>query len=896
MRDAPLPLPGERWFRLLLRLYPAEFRARVGAEMVDFYRDRWRAHRRAGGSTVALWLRLLADLAAHAPAEHLAERARRRLAPSPPPFPECPPVPSRHLRLALRSLARRPGFAAVVLATLALGIGANAAIFSVVNGILLRPLPFRAPEQIVRVTLADPYSQLAEMELMDLRRDMRAFASIAAWRGADATITGGPEPDRVALAAVTDGFFTTLGAAPALGRTFTPEEERRGGPRAIIVSDALWRGYLGGRKDIVGSTIEINGVPRHVVGVMPPRFDYPAKEAAGWVPMRLNPDSLDTRNNHSVQGIARLRPGTTAQSAFTEMATLTARWKRDFPDIYGPEAPLTPVVTPIEQAIVGDTRPFLLALMGAVGFVLLIACVNVANLLITRGESRRRELAVRAALGASRTQLAQQVLAEGALLALGGGALGLLAAWAATRGLLALAPDNIPRLDEVRIDPMVLAFTFGVSLLSGLLAAVVPAVRAARGAPAQPLREGGRGATSSSATRRTRSALVVAQVALAVVTLAGAGLMLRSLWKIQATDLGFVPERVLTARVSPSDRNADDARTVQLWRTIVDRVAAVPGVRSVAASSTLPVANEDDSRWSILLDNRLLKNISESPSAKPVHVTPDFFRTMGIRVMRGRPLLPTDREGAPTVIVVNEAMARQMWPNRDPLGHTVRMFGSGDWATVVGVVRDVRSGGFQAEVPPTLYAPHAQGTAAAYYTPQSMTLAIRTAGDPTAVAAAVRAAIRATAPGAPVTEVRTMDEIVAASISSRRFSTTLLGVFAAVALALAGIGIYGVIAFLVAQRTGELGLRMALGAQRTAVIGLVLRQGMRLTGIGLAVGLVGALALTRLVRSLLVNVSAFDPATFAAVALGLLGVGLIACTVPARRALGVSPTQALRAE
>ncbi|AHG93877.1 permease (plasmid) [Gemmatirosa kalamazoonensis] len=892
------PAPGERLFRLLLRVYPAAFRDRVGDDMVDFYRDRWREHRALGGGAVTLWFRVLGDLAAHAPAEHLAERARRRI-PSPLPHQERDPMSSRHLRLAMRSLSRRPGFVAVVLATLALGIGANAAIFSVVNGILLRPLPFREPERVVRVTLADPYSQLAEMELYDLRRDMRAVTSIAGYSGADATITGGAEPDRVTLARVTDQFFSTLGASPAMGRTFTAEEERPGGPRAIILSDALWKGYLGGRKDIVGSKIDINGVPRTVIGVMPPRFDYPASEVAGWVPMRLNPDSLDTRNNHVMIGVARLRPGATVEAARTEMTTLVARWKRDFPDIYGADTPIVPRVDPIVQAIVGDTRPFLLALMGAVGFVLLIACVNVANLLITRGESRRRELAVRAALGASRTQLAQQVLAEGALLAIGGGVLGLVAAWAATRGLLALAPSNIPRLDEVRIDPAVLAFTGGVSLLSGLLAALVPAVRAARGAPAQPLREGGRGAATSVATRRTRSALVVAQVALAVVTLSGAGLMLRSLWKIQATDLGFSPDHVLTARVSPispNDPSVTDATTAQRWREILDRVSAVPGVRSAAAATTLPVANEDDSRWSILLDGRVLKNISESPSAKPVHVTPDFFRTLGIHVVRGRPLLPTDREGAPAVMVVNETMARQMWPNRDPLGHTVRLFGRGEWATVVGVVRDVRSGGFQAEVPPTFYVAHAQGTAAALYTPWSMTLAVRTTGDPAALAPALRRAIRAAAPAAPITQVRTMNEIVSGSIASRRFTTTLLGVFAGVALVLAGIGIYGVVAYLVAQRTNELGLRVALGAPRGAVVGLVLRQGMRLTGVGLVVGVAFALVLTRLVRSLLVEVSAVDPPTFAAVVLGLLGVGLLACAVPARRALAVSPTQALRAE
>jgi predicted permease len=801
------------------------------------------------------------------------------------------------LLLALRSLARRPGFTGIVLATLALGIGANVAIFSVVNGMLLRPLPFRDPARVVHVTLAEPYVQLAAAELLDLRRDMRAFATIAGYSTPDANVTGGPEPERVHVARVTDQFFATLGASPALGRAFTAEEERRGGPPALIISHALWQRYLGGVPDVVGRTLEISGRPVTIVGVMPPRFDYPSAEIAVWAPMRLDPDSLDTRNNHTMQGIARLAPGATVERANSEMATLALRWRRDFPEMYMPDKAVTPNVTPIADAIVGGTRPFLLALMGAVAFVLLIACVNVANLLLARGDARRRELAIRTALGASRGQLAQQVMVEGTLLAVGGGVLGLAAAWAATRALVAMAPPDIPRLDEVRIDLGVLAFTCVVSLATGLLAALVPALRAARSTPAQPLRESGKGAVSTAGTRRTRSALVVAQVALAVVTLAGSGLMLRSLWKIQATDLGFDALGVLTARVSPpSAGKNDEAHTIQLWRTLLDRVGALRGVGAASAVATLPVANEDDSRWSLLVDGRIVPNVADAPAAKPVQVTPDFFRVLAIPLRRGRTLLPTDREGAPAVIVVNETMAKALWPGQDPLGHSIRMFGdsSGAWARVVGVVGDVRSGGFQSEVPPTFYVPHAQAKQTAYYTPRAMTLVVRTSGDPAALTLAVRAAIRAVAPDAPVTEVRTMHDVVASSIAARRFSTTMLALFAAVALTLAGIGIYGVIAYTVSQRTFELGLRVALGAQQRTVLALVLREGMQLTAIGLAFGVASALALTRLVRSLLVDVSAVDPLTFGVVALGLLGVGLVASLVPARRAMAVHPTQALR--
>jgi len=936
----PPRVPGERWYRRLLRAYPAAFRERYEEDMAEFYRDRWREARARGRrGALGAWVRAIGDVALTAPLEHAAAGKKRLSAlgarlndgsrvsglgsdgsETRDPRPETPQATAtsiatyddtlrytedremlrsieQDVRYALRGMARRPGFTAVVIATLALGIGANAAIFSVVNGILLRPLPFAQPERIVEVSHEDPYSSVSEPEFMDYRRDARSFARLAAWAGADANLTGTDEPERIGVARVTDGFFATLGVRPALGRTFTPEEDAPGGPPAVILSDGLWRRRFGADPGIVGRTILLNGTARTVVGVMPRAFQYPAPEAAVWTPLRLNPDSLWTRNNHYLRAIGRLAPGATPAGAAAELNTMGRRWLRDYPEFYMPGKPLVAKVVPVREALLGATRPYLFALLGAVGFVLLIACVNVANLLLARGESRRKELAIRTALGASGRRLARQALTESALLALAGGALGLVVAWLGGRALLALAPSSIPRLDEVRIDLPVLAFTLAVALATGLLFGLAPALGAARGRSADTLKQAGKTSVSSGAARRTRSALVVAEVALAVVMLSGAGLMLRSLAKLQATEIGFDPSQVLAVQLSLPAREYDEPRAVQFVGELTRRVAAMPGVRATAVAGWLPMDGGGGSgnNFSIMVDGRVLKNISEAPGTTPAQVTPAYFKAMGMRLRRGRGFTAADRADAPMVGVVSETMARQLWPGQDPIGHTVKMFmDEAPWITVVGVVEDVRARGFLEDLQPILYVPFAQADKSAYYTPRSMSLVVRTAGDPFAVAAAVRGAVRALDRNVPIPSVLSMDQVVAGSIASRRFSTVLLGAFAALALSLAGLGIYGVIAYAVSQRTYELGLRMALGAQRSAVLRLVVSDALRMTLVGLAIGLAGSLAVGHLVRSLLVGVPVADPPTLAAVAAALAGVALLASVLPARRATLVSPTEALR--
>ncbi|MDQ6829869.1 MAG: ABC transporter permease [Gemmatimonadota bacterium] len=892
--------PGERWYRRLLALYPARFRERFGDEMLELFRDR----ERRGGEHATRWPRLLLDVLSTAPLEHAHDVARRRrerrdatMSRSNPQMGDGMLWSIRHdIRYALRGMLRKPAFSAVVLLTLSLGIGANAAIFAVVNGILLRPLPYRDAARIVHFEHTDPYWSVSEPEFMDYKRDMRSFELLAAYNTGDVSLTGGDEPARVEVARVSNEFFHVLGVQPQVGRTFTPDEYASKGGSVIVLSDAVWRARFGADRHMVGKDVMINGRPRTVIGIMPPRFDYPASITGIWSPMRLNPDSLWTRNNHYLSMVGKLALGTSVERARVEAMTLERRWMKDFPETYFPGKPLLANMSTITDSIIGSTRPFLLALLGAVAFVLLIACVNVANLLLARGESRRKELAIRTALGASRRRLVRQVLTESALYAIGGGALGIALAWWGQRLLIAAAPTTIPRLGEIHMDATVLAFTFVVSLATGMLFGLVPALRGSRDDSADTLKEGGKTSTTGTGFRTARGVLVVAEVALAVVMLTGAGLMLRSLWKLQGTDLGFDPSRVLTMQIALPLAAYPEGRTIDFFQDLTTRVEAMPGVRAAAAVRSLPIGGGGDI-WSIQIDGRVVKVISEAPSAAPQQVTPDYFKALSIPILRGRRFLASDRVGAPYVAMVNETMAKQLWPGKDPVGHTIRMFDTtAMWATVVGVVKDVRSRGLEEEIPPTMYFPHAQAGKTNYGSALTMSLVIHTAGDPALAAGAVRAAVRAIDKNVPVSQVRTMDEVVAGSIASRRFSTTLLAAFALLALVLAGIGIYGVIAYSVSQRTYEIGLRMALGAQRGSVMRLVLTQGMRMTAIGLAIGIVGAIAIMRLLRSMLVSVSVLDLPTLGTVSLALAAVAALACLLPARRAVDISPTEALRSE
>ena len=774
------------------------------------------------------------------------------------------------------------------------------AIFSVVNGVLLRPLPYPQADRVVQIEHVEPYTTVSEPEFVDYRDGTKRFERMAAFSQGAGTLTGEREPERVTIARVSDGFFPILGVPTEVGRTFVPEEDRRRGfpRRAAVLSHGLWTRRFGADKSIVGKEIRINDVSVTVVGVMPERFKYPSSEIALWMPLRLNYDTLWTRNNHYLWLIARLKPGVSAAAAESDLNTLAKQFVRDYPAVYGQG--LVASATPLPDKLLGKTRPYLFALLGAVGFVLLIACVNVANLLLARGEARRKELAIRTALGASRGRLARQVLTESATYAVAGGLLGIALAWWGQHALRAAAPASIPRVDQVTIDGGVLAFALLVTSLTGVLFGLIPALRGTRGDTVGTLREGGK-TSSQFGIGRARGVLVVSEVALAVVLLTGAGLMIRSLWKLQAIDLGFNPKNVLAMSVSfPEPRgNLDDPsgpqRTItQFYRDLTDRVQALPGVRSVGAVGDLPLSG-GLSMWSILIDGSPMVPVSQAPAAMPQQVTSGYFRTMGIPVLRGREFTAEDRADAPLVALVNETAVKKFWPNKNPIGGTIKMLNpSSPWATVVGVVKDVRSAGYQEDIPPTMYFPHAQAGQSAYYTPAAMSLVIKAEGDPTTLAGPVRQVVHQLNAMTPVSQVQTMEAAVAASVASRRFSTELLAGFAALALVLAGIGIYGVIAYDVSQRTYEIGLRMALGAQSGQVAGMMLGRGVRMVALGLVIGVGGSLAVTGVLKSLLVDVSRLDPVTIGGVVVVLAVVAAGAAYLPARRASAVDPMVALR--
>ncbi|HEX8694878.1 MAG TPA: ABC transporter permease [Longimicrobium sp.] len=862
---------------LLLRLYPEEFRARFGREIRAFHEQRVRERR-------PRWARIVADHVTSALAEQM-----HSIGPD--------------VRYALRGIARRPAFAAVVILTIALGVGANAAIFSVINAVLLRPLPYPRADRLVSFGHEPPQWLVSEPQYAEYRSYLRSFASLAAFTTGEGTLATAEDPERIATAQVTPDFFATLGVAPALGRTFAPGEDAVRPAAVVVLSHELWQRRFGGRAGIVGQTLTLNGLPRTVVGVMPERFDYPSRETQLWLPIcsqractpfgQLTADSLDGWANHYLSLVGRIRPGASVARARAEAAGIARRIMREHPDNFDPATPLAPKIVAVRDQLVGPARPYLVALMGAVGFVLLIVCANVANLLLARGEGRRRELAVRLALGASRRRLATQLLTECGVFALAGGAAGLALAWGGSRVLVALAPASLPRLDEVRVDWIVVAFALAVSLLAALLFGVVPALRAAGEEPADSLRAAGKGSAQQARSGRARQVLVVAEVALAMVLLSGAGMLVRSLVHLHDSDVGFTPGGALTAKVSLDASRYDDARTQLFYSQVLERVRAVPGVRAAGAARWLPVVDAGG-LWDIRVEGKTFPP-AQGPVAVPQEVTPGYFAAMGMPVAAGRDFTEHDRAGAPPVAVVSRSFARRYWPGEDPLGRRFRLGGlDSAWVAVVGVVSDIRARGFTDEPEPTMYFPHAQAATSSYFVPRTMSLVVRTSGDPARVANPVRAAVRALDPMVPVSSVRTLEAVVGTATADRRFTTGLIAGFAALAMVLAGIGIYGVISYAVSERTFEIGVRMALGAEKGAVLALVMRDGARLALAGVALGAAGSVALARGIRSLLVGVPAVDVATLLAVGALLGAVAALASLLPARRATAVSPTEALR--
>ena len=801
------------------------------------------------------------------------------------------------LRFAARSLRRTPGLTLAIVLTLALGIGANSAIFSVVNGVLLRPLPFAEPDRLVTVFdiylgLDLPHSALSEPELLDVER-LPGFSAVAGYRAARRTLTGAGDPERLPALLVTGNFAQVLGVAPARGRFIAADEAGPGGPAVAVLSDGLWRRRFAADPAVVGRSVQLDGVPTTVVGIMPRGFVFEGAEL--FVPALIDRAAPAPRTAHYLSAVARLRPGATLEAARAQAASLTRLLIADNPDAYSAGG-FSFGLEPATDTVVGSARPALLTLLGAVALLLVVACANVANLLLVRAESRRRELAVRSALGAGRGRLVRQFLAEGVLLALGGGGLGLALAWAGVPALLALSPASLPRHENIAVDPVVAGVTLALALATGLVFGLAPALQATGVHAGVVLREGG-GRGGTRARGWVRRGLVAVEVALAVVLVAGAGLLLRSFWHLQQIEVGFRPDHVLALDLAlPESRYTDTASVVGFYRTLEERLRTLPGVAAVGGTSVVPLSGAAGN-WDIEIEGRPQRPGDPAPSPNVNMATPGYYRALRIPMARGRAFDETDDERAPPVAVVNETMARTLWPGEDPVGRRFRVVGdSTEWMTVVGVAGDTRSWGLAT-------APRAEYTLPVYQLPtalravrRSLTMLIRSAGDPLAQTAPAREIVAALDRDLAVANVRTLDQVVADSVGERRLTLLLLGLFGGVALLLALVGIYGVTAYGVSQRTREMGIRLALGAAPGAVRWLVLGEGLRLALLGLGAGLVLALGGARVIRSQLYGVGSADPTTYLALSTVLLLVAAAASWIPARRATRVDPAITLRAE
>ena len=799
------------------------------------------------------------------------------------------------IRYGVRSLLKHPGFAAIAIVTLALGIGANSAVFSVVNSLLIKPLPFPELDRVVAVWEKQPSQGVERNEAsmanyLDWRAQNQTFEQMALYRWWSTNLTGMESPERIQGFQVTANFLDVLGVKPALGRGFIADEDQPGKDAVAILSHGLWQRRFGSNHDIVNKTITLNGITRTVIGVMPEGFNYPGGVEV-LAPLALTPELAKSRQSHSYYVVGRLKAGTTIERAQGDLDTIAARLEKEYAVS---NTGWGVVVYPIVADTVRLYKTATLALMAAVGFVLLIVCANVANLMLARAAGRQKEMALRAALGASRWRLIRQLLTESVLLALIGGALGVLIAYWGVDLLRTLNPGEAakfaPGWDKLRVSLPVLGFNLGLSLFSGVLFGLAPAWQISRADLNGALKEGGR--QSASGSHRLRGLLVVSEVALSLVLLVSAGLLMRSFVSLLRTDPGFSPEQILTMRVSlPAAKYKEDAQKVSFYSDLVNRVNALPGIESAALVNYLPLGGSNSS------DAFLIEGTPEPPPGQEFIgryrvCTPGYFETFHIPILQGRGFTAQDKAGAPPVIIVNETLARKYWPNDVAVGKRMRFVGPLDknpWIEVVGVVRDVKHD-LKLPVTPDFYLPHAQDTWG------SMVLVARTRVAPLALAGAIREQVWSIDKDQPVYDVRSMEEVRAFSVSLYSFSSGSLGVFAVIALVLAAIGIYGVMSYAVTQRTQEIGIRMALGARATDVLKLVVGNGMTLAVIGVAAGLAGAFAMTRLLASLLFGVTPTDMLTFTGGTVGLLLVALLACYLPARRATKVNPLVALRDE
>ena len=810
------------------------------------------------------------------------------------------------LRYGARMLWKNPGFTLIAMLTLGLGIGANTAIFSIVNGLLLNPLPYRDAGRLAIIWTHSPGANVAQDwpspgQFSALKSENSVFEQLALAQGGNAIVTGDGEPERLGAVRASSAVFSLLGAQAAMGRVFTPEEDTPDKTLTVILSHGFWKRRFGGDPKALGRTLTINGRGYVIVGVMPPDFslDHEVMPTVGSVahadilmPLPLSVDRMNNQGDENYNVLARLKPGATIAQAQTELNLAVRRLEQQFPDRYPQSRRFSFSIRPLLEQAVGDVRLALYVLLGAVGCVLLIACVNVANLLLARAAAREKEMAVRTAIGAGRWRVARQLLTESVLLSTAGGALGLLfAVWGL--GLLRwLNPGNIPRLAAVGVDNRVLTFTAAVAVLTGVLFGLAPALRGSRMNLSETLKEGGR-SLAGGGQRLLRNLLVVTEVALSLVLLVCAGLLIRSFVRVQHVDPGFTPQNVLSMRIALiGPAYSDEARRVSFYQQLWERIRRLPGVEAAGGVSTLPLTGGIG--WgSITIEGYDASSGQSMIQADGRDASVGYFETMKIPLIRGRFFAEQDTKESAKVVIVDENMARTYWPNADPIDKRLKFGGpqsKAPWMTVVGVVGNVKHYALDTDSRVALYTPHLQNGAG------SLSVVARTTADPAGIAAAVTREARAMDPNLPIYDVKTMDQWFSESLARRRFAMLMLGLFALVAMLLAAVGVYGVMSYTVEHRTREIGIRVALGAQTRDVLRLIVRQGMMLAGIGVGIGVVAAIAATRLMTGLLFGVGATDPITFMAIALLLAIVALLACLLPARRATKVDPMIALRTE
>jgi putative ABC transport system permease protein len=807
------------------------------------------------------------------------------------------------LRYGARMLLKKPGFALISVITLALGIGANTAIFSVVNAVLLRPLPYAEPERLVALWESNTQrpegrNSISYPNFFDWRSQSKSFERMASYYTNDMALTGVTAPVNLRSAVVSPDLFATLGVKPQLGRWFVGEEEKPG-IRAAIINHGLWQRQFGGDPNIVGRAVTLNGKQFNVVGVMPAGFQFPieAEPVEVWVTSSIDgeksnpkePAMNEQRGAHYLQAVGRLKPGATLEQAQAEMNVIGANLEKQYPDSntrHGVK------LIPYHNDLTHDYSEALWLILGAVGCVLLIACANVANLLLARATARYKEIAVRAALGANRRRVIRQLLTESLLLALGGGLLGLLLAWWGTEALIRLIPEDVPRLAEINIDRWVFGFTLLVSAVTGVAFGLAPALQASKIELTEAMKEGSRGAVGGRG--RLRGALVVAEIAVALVVLIGAGLLLQTFRRLQQVDLGFDTHNILTATVElPDARYPKPEQAAAFYQTLLDRVKAMPGVEAVSAVVPQPLSG-DMMMISFDIEGRNIPK-GERPVSHFRSISLDYFSVMKIPLLAGRAFTERDDAHSPGVVIVNETFAKRHFPNENPIGKHVKpgiaLEGEPVWREIVGVAKDVKHRqSLVRDYEPEYYLPHAQLPI------NSMNLVVRTTNDPRSLARSIQREVQALDRDIPVYRIKTLDQYLGLAVAQPKFNALLLSLFAGLALLLTAIGLYGVMAYSVVQRAQEIGIRIALGAQTGDVLKMVLRHGLKLTALGLSVGLAAAYALTRYMRSLLFGVKPADPLTFAAISLLLIAVALLACWVPARRATEVDPLEALRTE